>query len=82
VTWSMPTGSAQFSKCSMNDSIEWRGCCLVMVVWGTASMPMTPPFCAHASMTSSGLRRLESHRARAPEWVMKIGASLASMAIE
>lgn len=55
-----------------------------MVVWGAASMPMTPPLAAQALMTSSGFRRLESHRLRAPACVMKTGlleSSIVSMAV-
>ena len=46
VTWSMPTRSTQYSKCSITDSIECRGCFIVSVVWGAASMPITPPVSA------------------------------------
>src|SRR5947209_176056 len=68
----MPTRLAMYSKCSMNDSMEWRGCFSVSVVCGAASMPMTPPLSAHALKIGSGFIPRVLHNARPHTSLMQV----------
>ena len=75
----MPTNAFTYSKCSMKASIPCTVLLRVRVVCGAASIPITPPLAAHASSTSSGASRFDSHRARAPMCDSTMGCSLHSM---
>ena len=70
----MPITSTQCSKWSITDSIVCRGWAGEIVVWGEASMPITPPVSATARSRSSGFSFRSSNSARAPECDRKTGA--------
>ena len=69
----MPIMFATYSKCSMKLSMSWVMLVLDMVVWGAASMPITPFFSPTARISSSLAMRLVGQMPFAPTWEAMMG---------